>query len=244
MTFSGRVIVVRGANAGALQDGISWYNSASAPSATWYLATNALAAALQWVNCGGNACADNTGATGISVNSNGCATNANGSPLPSALMFAAFDRYLGATGTDWVDKVKQRVEGAEKQAKDAQKAIESQRVMGTSPSLALEKYAGTYADSMYGDAVVTMENGHLVARIGPPVVADLEHWHFTSFRAVARARRLGKPFVNFTLGTDGKVASMKVDGFTEFVRRPDPADTTAKVTLSESQMAALTGAFE
>ena len=171
-------------------------------------------------------------------------TNANASPLPATLMYAAFDRFLGATGTDWVDKVKQRVAGAEKQAKDAQKAIESQRVMGTSPSLALEKYTGTYADSMYGDAVVTMENGHLVARVGAPIVADLEHWHFNTFRAVARDRMLGKPFVNFSLGADGKVASMKVDGLTEFVRRPDPVDTTARVTLTESQLASLAGAFE
>lgn len=171
-------------------------------------------------------------------------TNANGSPLPSALMYAAFDRFLGATGTDWVENVKQRVQDAGKTAKDAQKSIESQRVAGTSPSLALERYAGTFADSMYGDAVVTMENGHLVARVGAPIVADLEHWHYNTFRAVARDRALGKLFVNFALGTDGKVASMKVEGMTEFQKRPDPVDTTANVVLSEAQMAPLAGAFE
>jgi hypothetical protein len=145
-------------------------------------------------------------------------------------MYSVFDRYLGGAGTDWVARVGKIVEGQQKQAKDAQKAIEAQRVAGTSASLALDKYAGTYADSMYGDAVVALENGHLVMKVGAPLTADLEHWHYNTFRAVARDKTMGKLFVNFALGTDGKVASMKVDGVTEFMRRPAPSDTTRRAS--------------
>jgi CubicO group peptidase (beta-lactamase class C family) len=157
-------------------------------------------------------------------------TNANGSPLPSTIMYSVFDRYLGAQGMDWVAHVGKIVEGQQKQAKDAQKALEAQRVAGTSASLALDKYAGTYADSMYGDAVVALENGHLVMKVGAPLAADLEHWHYNTFRAVARDKTMGKLFVNFALASDGKVASMKIDGLTEFMRRPAPPDTSKRAS--------------
>ena len=81
MTYSGRVIVVRTANAGALQDGISWFRTGSAPAAQWFAETNALGAATQWVDCGGVACVDNTGATGISVDSNGSGATAAGASV-------------------------------------------------------------------------------------------------------------------------------------------------------------------
>jgi hypothetical protein len=81
MTYNGRVIVVRSANAGALQDGISWYNSNTAPAGQWFAETNALAAALQWVDCGGVACADNTAAIGISVDMYTSGTAATGNSV-------------------------------------------------------------------------------------------------------------------------------------------------------------------
>jgi hypothetical protein len=41
---------------------------------------------------------------------------------------------------------------------------------------------------------------------------------------------MGKLFVNFALASDGKVASMKIDGLTEFMRRPAPPDTSKRAS--------------
>jgi hypothetical protein len=75
LTNNARVIVVRGPNK-ALQDGISYYSSALTASATWYLETNALAAAMQWADCGGAACANNAAAMLISADFKGVGTTA------------------------------------------------------------------------------------------------------------------------------------------------------------------------
>ena len=46
--------------------------------------------------------------------------------------------------------------------KAAEKKAEAERVKGTSPSLALEKYAGKFESDMYGVAKVAFENQKLV----------------------------------------------------------------------------------
>ena len=45
----------------------------------------------------------------------------------------------------------------EKQAEAARKKAEATRVQGTSPTLPLARYAGTYADPLHGEVVVTIE---------------------------------------------------------------------------------------
>ncbi len=69
LTYSGRIITVKSAGSGAIQDGIAWYRSGSNPSSTWYQDVNALATANQWVGCNGS-CADNTAAQTVAVDSN------------------------------------------------------------------------------------------------------------------------------------------------------------------------------
>src|SRR5690606_12607527 len=94
-------------------------------------------------------------------------TNMNGSGLPTALMHPVFDLGLGGPGRDWSAELlavtRQRMAQAEAQAKQREAA----RVAGTTPSLPLEAYAGTYADSMYGAIRVTVRDGRLAAEAGP-----------------------------------------------------------------------------
>ncbi len=46
-----------------------------------------------------------------------------------------------------------------------------------SPPLPLDTYAGTYANDLYGDAAVAVEDGGLVLRLGPQGTAfPLRHW--------------------------------------------------------------------
>lgn len=62
------------------------------------------------------------------------------------------------------------------------------RVRGTAPSLPLGAYAGTYVDPLYGEMQVKLENGKLALYFAGDEAADLEHWHYDTFRVRWRDR--------------------------------------------------------
>jgi CubicO group peptidase (beta-lactamase class C family) len=174
-------------------------------------------------------------------------TNANGSLLPTVMMYKTFDLHLKAPPKDWSADRYKAYQGMVQQGREAQKRLEAQRVSGTKPSLPLSQYVGTYADSMYGDARIREEGGKLVVTRGPGFVGDLEHWHFDTFRAAWRARNLGRTFVSFRLGATGKVEELAMDlggAPTSFKRRPEVADTTAGVALAAADLRKYIGTFQ
>jgi hypothetical protein len=126
-------------------------------------------------------------------------------------MYKVFDLFLHAPDRDW-SRVS-LIEQASFDSIDAknEREAEAKRVKGTKPSLELSRYAGTYADSLYGTARVTMESGHLVLELAPKLVGDLEHWHYDTFNVVWRDHRDGTNLVTFTLDSDGMVDVMKTD---------------------------------
>lgn len=170
-------------------------------------------------------------------------TNLHGAILPQALMYRIFDFYRGAPEKDWSAELLKTVKALENQAKDAEKKAEAERVSGTNPSLALEKYAGKYESEMYGEANVAVEGGKLVARFGPNFNGDLEHWHFDRFRVKWRDPIQGKGFINFRLSPQGKVDQLSIEGLSEFARTPDKPAATAVVTLSEADLKKFAGKY-
>jgi CubicO group peptidase (beta-lactamase class C family) len=138
-------------------------------------------------------------------------TNLGGTGLPTGLMYRIFDQYLGLAPHDWSREMLATVDSALAQGKAEQAKQDSSRVPGTAPSLPLDAYSGSYADSLYGEASVALEAGQLVLRFGPASVGDLEHWHYDTFRARWRDRTFGKSLLTFSLGPDGKVSGMKID---------------------------------
>jgi len=89
----------------------------------------------------------------------------------------------------------------------------------------LEKYAGTYSDSLYGDMTVRVDNGSLLLGYGAESDAKLEHWHYDTFRAIWKNRLLGKPMITFFIDGTPTVVSMKLENIGEFVRVPAKVDT-------------------
>jgi CubicO group peptidase (beta-lactamase class C family) len=169
-------------------------------------------------------------------------SNLDQNDLTYALMFRVFDAYLKQPPKDWSASFLKVDRDEKAQAKEEQGKKEAQRIPGTSPSLPLEKYAGTYTDTLNGDAQVRRESSGLVFRYGS-LVADLAHWQYDTFQAVWRQRRLGKAYINFTLDETGKVDVMKVVDLAEFKRKPEPADTTPGVRLAEADLPRYTGSF-
>jgi CubicO group peptidase (beta-lactamase class C family) len=151
-------------------------------------------------------------------------SNMEGQALRESLMYWIFDRYLGAPMKDW--SAETLAEQRRNDAADAkrEREVEAKRVKGTKPPLALDAYAGTYADSLYGPATVRVENGHLVLELTPKTVGDMEHWQYDTFRVTWRDHRDGKSFVQFDLDpVTAKVTRMR--------QIPDPGEPVEQVPV-------------
>jgi CubicO group peptidase (beta-lactamase class C family) len=152
-------------------------------------------------------------------------TNLSGTILSIPLTYRIFDAYLGASPRDWSAEMLKTMTKLEEQARGMVAKQEAERVAGTKPSLALEKYAGDYRSEMYGDATVALENGKLMLRRGPHFTGTMEHWHYDVFRVTWNDRQMGKLFVSFRLDQKGKVAELNMENLADFSRVPDkPAD--------------------
>lgn len=149
-------------------------------------------------------------------------TNQESGDAWNSVAWTVLDHYLGATDTAWVgaySKVKARRDADEAKA---EAATVSKRDTGSSPSLPLAKYAGTYNDSWYGDIAIALAEGRLVMRFTktPVLIGDLEHWQHDTFVVKWRDRELrADAFLTFALDPDGAIdqARMKaVSASTDF----------------------------
>lgn len=96
--------------------------------------------------------------------------------------------------------------------------VEASRVENAPPRFALEAYAGTYTDPLYGELEVTIQNGQLRLRYNPAYAGALEHWHYDTFRVVYDDRIMGRSFVTFELNARGEPSVADVQGLTRFRR--------------------------
>lgn len=135
--------------------------------------------------------------------------------IADALTYVILDAYLGGEGQGWSRDFLERSKKADAEAGARAAQRQKERATNTTPSLALDAYAGTYGGDLYGDATVTVENGGLVLRLAPnpDMVADLTHWHYDTFLIKWR-----KPFpwwgdgwVQFLMDNRGKVTELKLD---------------------------------
>jgi CubicO group peptidase (beta-lactamase class C family) len=136
--------------------------------------------------------------------------------VPTVMQFKIFDVFTKAPSRDWSAEMLEGNKRAEASAAENEKKLAEERVNGTSPSLSLEDYTGIYADEMYGNAEVSVENGKLVLRVkpAPNFVADLEHWNYDTFRIHWRpsvAYNFPTGFVIFKLDKNGKTDDLLID---------------------------------
>ena len=135
-------------------------------------------------------------------------SNMNGSGLPTALMYRIFDSFLGTPSRDWSADLRKTMKTLEEAGKAAEKKQEAERVANTNPSVALDKYAGTYRNELYGDVKVIHDAGKLSMGYGPAFTGDLSHWHYDTFRARFFAAGDAKVFVTFALNAQGKLDTL------------------------------------
>lgn len=177
-------------------------------------------------------------------------TNRGGTTLPVALMYRVLDAYLGAAAPrDWAADLLKTTKSLEEQGEAAAKKLEAERVSGTQPTHALEKYEGTYKNDLYGEVKVTRENGKLSLRFGPAFTGELEHWHYDTFRAKFRGAGAATAYITFSLNAQGKIenAILNLPGVADypFKRAPETAPASAAaVTLGEEELRKFAGKYE
>ena len=141
-------------------------------------------------------------------------TNLDHSELRHALMYMVFDRFIGPStpAHDWSAEMRVLYRALADSARAEQVARESKRVANTHPTLPLERYAGTYADSLYGTATVALVNGRLTIQVGT-ASGQLEHWLYDLFRVTWPDPFWDPAYVSFAIDPDGTVGELRfVDG--------------------------------
>ena len=84
------------------------------------------------------------------------------SEIRHPLMFKVFDTFLGAPARDWSGEMLALQREADAREEGQGRAGGPPRVEGTKPSLALDRYAGTFMDpdSLYAPITITSEHGN------------------------------------------------------------------------------------
>ena len=129
-------------------------------------------------------------------------------PGHDVITWQALDHYLGARH-DWLGSYGVVMARIDSMTAAGNQASAAARDSTSRPSLALDRYARTYADPWYGDIVLTREGEGLVMRFSrtPSLVGDLIHWQYDTFLVRWRQRDLrADAYVSFQLDEAGQVA--------------------------------------
>jgi len=138
--------------------------------------------------------------------------NRDHAELRHAIMWRVFDAWLGGEARDWSADLKVLYDSIDARQADARKEREAKRARDTRPSLALDRYAGTYADSARGTVIVGLVDGRLRFSRSPFLTGALEHWQYDAFRIAWDRGWLAPELVVFRMDPDGKVTGLELDG--------------------------------
>jgi CubicO group peptidase (beta-lactamase class C family) len=157
-------------------------------------------------------------------------SNMYGAQLPGILMRYIFDRQLGVPVRDLSAEALTRVATQRRRADSAERAQAALRVVGAQPPLPISAYAGSYADSLYGEAIVSETDGKLVMQRGD-LSAPLEYWNANNFRwGRLNSAAVTSLFVKFDVAPDGKVTSLSfgLGPDTAYMARKAPARAASR----------------
>lgn len=143
-------------------------------------------------------------------------TNQESGEAFSAITFEVLDTLMPPAGSvkiDWLAAYQKLHDRNAAEIEAAEKKVTTIRDASSRPSLPLNRYAGTYEDSWYGDITIALENGTLVIRFTktPVLVGELEHYQYNTFIARWRDRELrADAYVTFALNPDGTIDSARM----------------------------------
>jgi CubicO group peptidase (beta-lactamase class C family) len=134
--------------------------------------------------------------------------------MQTALTYRIVDAYLGGEERDWSAEYLERSASRPSTASAYWEELEAERVADTQPSHALEAYTGTYGGDLYGNAVVSEEDGRLVVQFvpNPDLRGALTHWQYDTFRVswLQDFAWFGDGTVQFLMDARGEIVEMKI----------------------------------
>lgn len=136
----------------------------------------------------------------------------------NAIANQVMDAYLGISDIDWNDRYLNGYKNAYSRVKEARKKIHDARIKNTKSTLFLNEYTGVYESEGYGKVEVLLSENNLKLKFwnDANLEANLEHWHYDTFRAVWKNPAMREEFMQFHLDKAGKVSALDF----EFALRP------------------------
>lgn len=133
-----------------------------------------------------------------------------------AIRRAITDMVLGVTPRDWSAFYLAIDSDAVARAEKAKAEAEAKRPKDTKPTHELAAYAGTYDNSAYGPATISVDNGALVFH-WQKLNIPMTQWAYDTFSAVSDPDDVDEK-VQFRLAENGEVKSLTIFG-QEFARK-------------------------
>src|SRR5579871_605314 len=143
-------------------------------------------------------------------------SNQNSSSVPSIVRNLIADRMLKIKYFDWNTDLKNNVEKAKKEEKDAKKsAVKTEKPL-TKPSHDLKDYEGLYSNAGYGTLEVQLQRDSLFAITGTHVLW-LKHKQYDIFETIEKDSKEGidttenGAVLQFLMNTSGDITSIEVN---------------------------------
>ena len=138
------------------------------------------------------------------------------SPAYAVMANKIRDLLTAAPDRDYISEAKSQLESRKKSEAERLAKDDAVRQKGTTPTLSLSAYTGTFRDQMYGDIKISLEDNRLVMRFlpAPNFVADLEHWHYDTFVIKWRpsvSYNFPRGFVTFSINRQGVADAITID---------------------------------
>ena len=131
-----------------------------------------------------------------------------------AILFSVIDVMTDSYKKNWVDHFLLKQMEYNQNSKNPDANRYELRESNTKPSVSLNKFAGTYNDKMYGNALVKLENDELILTLVPSkkvFSSKMEHWDNNNFKVVFKDSFLPFGIVKFDVSNNGIVKGFKID---------------------------------
>jgi hypothetical protein len=138
-------------------------------------------------------------------------TNGDNHSAGPPLLYYIMDQVLTGASRDWNAIMRKQYTTQVAAAQAREKQREAARNAETSPSRPLTAYAGTFADSLWGEIKVSVDGNRLQLE-GPGIAGGaMEHWQYDTFKLAWKDAQFGKTDVVFVLDREGNPTTVRIE---------------------------------
>jgi CubicO group peptidase (beta-lactamase class C family) len=135
-------------------------------------------------------------------------TNQESGEAFNSITYEVLDHYMDAPEWDWLEGFSAVKERNDEALARFEANLVSERDESSTPSLSLDRYAGTYRDAWYGDIEIadTGDGLEIDMTRNPDLLGEMVHWQYDTFLIRWYKRELrADAYITFTLTPDGSI---------------------------------------